>query len=251
MGARITFVREARSLLARGAMTSTLRSLAAAPILLLAAACAAGGAEPSAQVASASTRSAPIPDNLIPVPLVRQKTDYSCGDASALAVLRYWDYADYGSTPESDLYGPLGTTATDGTDPTPIRDYLQTVSGLHADYQHGADAVSEDDLVAAIDRGDPPIVDIEAWQGTKKDWTTDWDDGHYVVLVGYDAERFFFMDPSTGGHYAFIPRAEFDDRWHDVVGKSTHAFHMVIFVHGDGTPHADERPPHPTATRID
>ena len=229
-----------------------MRPLAAAPfVVLLLAACGASSGEESAQLAAASTRSAPIPDNLIAVPLVRQKTDYSCGDASALAVLRYWDYDDYARTPESDLYGPLGTTSADGTDPVPIRDYLETVGGVHADYRHGAEAVTEDDLVAAVDRGDPPIVDLQAWQGEKKDWGTDWDDGHYVVLVGYDAERFFFMDPSTGGHYAFIPRDEFDTRWHDVVGKSTHAFHMAIFVHGDGAAHTPDRAPPPSATRID
>jgi predicted double-glycine peptidase len=190
-----------------------------------------------------------LPENLVVVPLVRQQTNYSCGDAAALALLRYWDATDYAATPESALYAPLQTSEEDGTDPVPIRDYLAGVAGLHADYLH--DAVSDADLVAAVDRKEPPIVDIQAWQDRKADWSGDWDDGHYVVLVGYDAQRFYFMDPSTDGQYAYIPRAEFDARWHDVVGKATHTFHMAVFVHGEQRPAPLQRAAPPSVTRIE
>jgi predicted double-glycine peptidase len=196
-----------------------------------------------------------LPENMIPVPLVAQKTDYSCGDASALAILRYWLNDTWKQRPETDLYKPLGTTSKDGTDPRPIATFLAGQAGLSADYVSGEADVTTDDLEAAIDGGDPTIVDIEAWQAVAhaqdmKPWATDWIDGHYVVLTGYDADNYYFMDPSTTGRYAYIPKAQFAKRWHDVLGTSQHVQHMTIFVHGGTTPF---QPPHalpPRATII-
>jgi predicted double-glycine peptidase len=202
------------------------------------------------------TRSFPhptLPDNMIPVPLVAQKTDYSCGDASTLAVLRYWLNDDWKQQPETTLYKPLGTTSKDGTDPRPIADFLAAQAGLSADYVSGG--VTVEDLEAAVDAGDPTIVDIEAWQAVKrvqdmKPWATDWIDGHYVVLTGYDAQNYYFMDPSTTGRYAYIPKAQFADRWHDVLGTATHVQHMTIFVHGDTQPYQPAHALPPRATII-
>ncbi len=42
---------------------------------------------------------------------------------------------------------------------------------------------------------------------------------HYAVAIGYDEKHIYFMDPSTLGHYTFIPIAEFLDRWHDMDGQ--------------------------------
>ena len=58
-----------------------------------------------------------------------------------------------------------------------------------------------------------------------------------MVLVGYDAEHLFFMDPSvlTPGAYAFMPRAELDERWHDLAGLDDRRLQrMVVFVRGEG-----------------
>ena len=117
---------------------------------------------------------------------------------------------------EADLYAPLHTTANDGTDPEPITDYLKGVRGLSAEFRVGATAR---DPTAAIDRGEPP----PSWTFKRKDesrtpdvaeWAADWDDGHYALLVGYDARELYFMDPSTSLHYAHIPRGEIEARWH-------------------------------------
>jgi hypothetical protein len=140
----------------------------------------------------------------------------------------------------------LKTTEKDGTDPQPITDYLNGEDGVSAElrmFDHaGADvddaALAE--IERAVDRGEPTIVDLQAWQDVNhvadlKPWATDWDDGHYIVLVGYDDANLFFMDPSTKGHYAYIPKGEFVERWHDVVGAdNVHTYHAAIFVHTQG-----------------
>lgn len=198
-----------------------------------------------------------LPAAALPVPLVRQRQSYSCGDAVTLALLRYWKSAEYRHTLESALYGPLHTTPQEGTDPQPMANFLARVPGLQAEYRaDGASAVELADLERAVDRGDPPIVGIQAWQEVKsasdlRPWSADWDDGHYVVLIAHDSQNLFFMDPSTAGHYTYIPRADFPERWHDVVGpEHAHASHMTIFVHGMTTPFRPTRPLPPKATAI-
>ena len=143
--------------------------------------------------------------------------------------------------PSSRLYAALDTSKKNGTDPQPIAAFLDgdsgTDLGLDALYANEDDnGVELADLLAAIDNGTPPIVDIEAWQDVTqredlKPWATDWDDGHYVVLVGYDDDNLYFMDPSTARFCAYIPRDEFVQRWHDTVGaNNAKKQHMTIFV---------------------
>ena len=162
--------------------------------------------------------------------------NYSCGDVAALALLRYWDPADYATRRESDLYAPLRTSPADGTDPQPIADYFGTVAGLSGELRLRA---TLGDLLGAIDRGEPVIVDLQAWKDepgapAAEEWAADWDDGHYAVLVGYDDRELFFMDPSTSEHYAYVPRTELEPRWHDLLtGSNEHIEHAAIFVHAN------------------
>jgi len=37
----------------------------------------------------------PLPQNLIRVPTVKQRTNFSCGNAATLALLRYWRWDAY------------------------------------------------------------------------------------------------------------------------------------------------------------
>jgi hypothetical protein len=56
-----------------------------------------------------------------------------------------------------------------------------------------------------------------------------------VVMVGYDDQRLFFMDPCTlaPAGYAFLPRGEFEDRWHDLSGDhDVRVDRMTIFARG-------------------
>ncbi|MGO8994648.1 MAG: C39 family peptidase [Polyangiaceae bacterium] len=216
--------------------------------LLLPALCACPSRGTSASAApdsgpSSQATDAPLalPANAIPVPLVRQKVNYSCGDVATLALLRYWDPADYASVPETALYAPLLTTERDGTDPAPMARYLSGVRApaLTAELRFH---VRVEELMSAIDRREPPIVDFQAWKDeprspSEDEWAADWDDGHYAVLVGYDARELYFMDPSTSDHYAYVPVQEFVARWHDVLtGSNEHIEHATIFVHASVAP---------------
>jgi predicted double-glycine peptidase len=189
-----------------------------------------------------ATPGARLPASLLPLPLVRQQTGYSCGAAALLSVLRYWRAFD---GDEKALYGLLDTTPADGTDPQKLAAGAKSF-GLKAEWREN---LALADLRSALERGDTPILDIEAWPdaGAKKiSWLDDWDDGHYAVLIGMDSGFAYFMDPSSDGKYAYIPLPELADRWHDVEtrgGQSRRYVHFAVFIHGDREPAAAPRPP--------
>jgi predicted double-glycine peptidase len=187
-----------------------------------------------ASVGACTPRVAPgprLPTNALPVPLVRQATDYSCGAAALLAVLYYWQVTDQ---KESDLYEALHMSPSDGTPPMRIAEVARSFQ-LDARI---AENQRLDDLRAAIAAGESVIIDLEAWhEGSGPvDWSADWDDGHYVVLVGMDERYAYVMDPSAAAGYGYVPLDELDARWHDVEtlpdGGSRRYVHTSIVVRG-------------------
>jgi len=192
-----------------------------------------------------------MPANRIPIPPVKQQTSYSCGPAAALSMLRYWRWETFSRVDEGALHMPLRTTETQGTEPEPIVEYLREIVGLDAEYRHGDVTLAE--LERAVDAGQPPVVDLQAWRDEPRPWRDTWDAGHYVILVGYDADRLFVMDPSvlTPGAYAFLPRAELDERWHDLAGMDELRLErMAIFVRGHGHRWMPDEPVETSATRL-
>jgi predicted double-glycine peptidase len=192
---------------------------------------------------------ASLPVNLVQVPVVTQRRDFSCGPAAALALLRYWRPEAYGAVDETDLYASLETTNERGTEPEPMEALLRR-SGLEAHYRFGDVTVSE--LERAVDAREPPIVDLQAWTDHEAPYRETWDAGHYVVMVGYDDERLFFADPSTmtPHGYVFLPRAELEERWHDLAGSNdVPVERMAIFVRGPARRAPDVAPP-PGAVKL-
>lgn len=191
----------------------------------------------------------PLPANLVQVPVVQQGQGFSCGVAATLLLLRFWRVAAYDGVDEAVLYAPLGTTQARGTEPEPMASLL-CKAGLVAQYRHGD--VTLEELERAVDRREPPIVDLQAWSDHGASWAQTWDAGHYVVMVGYDAEHLFFVDPSraTPRGYAFLPRADLEDRWHDLAGDDDLPLtRMAIFVRGSSRWQPPQAPP-ATATRL-
>lgn len=148
---------------------------------------------------------------LIKVPLTRQATDYTCGAAAVQSVIGY--YGD--NIRESALAKELRTNAAVGTG-------YQNILAFAKRHGYKVSVYKDCTIIALeklIDNGLPVICLIQAWPERKVNYATDWEDGHYVVAVGYDRDNIYFMDPCTLGKYTFIPRAEFLTRWHDTDGK--------------------------------
>jgi len=192
-----------------------------------------------------------LPANLVPVPPVKQVTDFSCGAAATLSLLRLWRWESYADIEETELHPALETTDARGTEPEPMTEYLRVAAHLKAEYRHGDVTLAQ--LQAAVDRGEPPIVDLQAWRDGDRPWRETWDAGHYVVLVGYDSDRLFVMDPSvlTPAAYAYLPAAELDERWHDLAGPHDVPLErMAIFVPGGGLRWQPAEPVVALATRL-
>lgn len=186
---------------------------------------------------------APLPTNLVAVPVVTQANGFSCGAAATLSLLRFWRVDAFARAEESALYAPLQTTEERGTEPEPMVE-LMRANGLDASYRHSD--VRLEELERAVDRREPPIVDLQAWSDHGAPWRDTWDAGHYVVMVGYDAERLFFVDPSraTPLGYAFLLRDALEERWHDLTGERDAPRHrMTIFVRGENRWLPSEQPP--------
>lgn len=150
----------------------------------------------------------PLPkiSNLIPVPLTRQGADYTCGITAVQSILGYYGI----DRRQDDLIAAMKPDPDMGTNYQNVLAYAQSL-GFEASAHKG---MTLDELKGYIDRRVPVLLAIQAWMTPPVDWKT-FEEGHYVVAVGYDAENFYFMDPSTLGHYTYIPIPEFLERWHD------------------------------------
>lgn len=150
-------------------------------------------------------------NNLINVPFCRQATDRTCGVACLQSLIYYY----YSNDPnlrwvrEDDLAKEMKT----GDEGTRYEEIVASAKakGLNADVRMN---MTLDELKQAIDQKKPVICVIQAWVEDPKDYEG-YEDGHYVIAIGYDKENIYFMDPSTLGHYAYIPIKDFLVRWHD------------------------------------
>ncbi len=180
-----------------------------------------GGSGGTASAAAVLEYSVRAVTNFIKVPLARQATAYTCGPTALQSVLYH-----YGQELRQDLLAAaLKSDPNTGTSYIEIVNFAQSLGFEVAVYFD----LTADELRKFIDAGQPVIVAIQAWPATAVDWTTDWNDGHYAVAVGYDQDNFYFMDPYTLGNYTFIPTAEFLNRWHDMAG-SMRVNHLAIVV---------------------
>lgn len=172
-----------------------------------------------------------LPDDALPVPLVTQPDDFSCGAASLESILFYYRVWDGDLV---KLYRPLRTDPEVGTDQGPIVKFARSRS-LAASYRSGS-GVGLSELRRSLARREPVMLLIQAWRTRSVEWRTDMDDGHWVVLIGTDAHYAYFMDPSAHFGYGYMPLDELLERWHheDDVGRGRigRVEHGAIFFDG-------------------
>jgi predicted double-glycine peptidase len=126
-----------------------------------------------------------------------------------MAALVYFGVFD---EPESRLDIELDATPEQGTHPQRIAEEARAF-GLDAEVRTG---LTLDDLARELARGSVVILDLQAWPSTPPAHAaTEWEDGHYVVLVGIDDARVYAMDPSVRTGYAYLARDDLLRRWHD------------------------------------
>lgn len=144
----------------------------------------------------------------IKVPQARQGYNYTCGVAALQSLLYY-----YGDEWRQDkLAQALSSDSVSGTNYRKIIQFTHNLGYSTKVLQN----LSVDSLKLLTRQGFPLILVIQAWADDPSNYINDWEDGHYVLCIGYDKDKFYFMDPSTLGHFTYIPKDEFLNRWHDI-----------------------------------
>ena len=162
------------------------------------------------------------------VPDVRQATDYTCSASALQGVLAYYGI----EAREDELATELGATPKDGAPPEAI----VRVGKAHGLAVASRDDMTIDDVAAEVARGNPVIVDLQAWADTPpKSWADDWDDGHYAIVVAVEGDEIVLEDPSVLGSRSVLSRHELEERWHDEDNGHRHIRTGIIFT---GKPHA-------------
>lgn len=162
--------------------------------------------------------------HFIYVPLTRQNANYTCGVTAFQSILGY-----YGLDKRLDeLASALKPDQENGTNYLSMEAYAKS-QGFEVNIQT---EMTLAELKGYIDQKKPVLLAIQAWADSCSVYSSlQNEDGHYVVAIGYDDRNFYFMDPSTLGHYTYIPTAEFVARWHDYDSygnKVLNRFGMVI-----------------------
>lgn len=164
--------------------------------------------------------------HFIPVPLTYQAFDYSCGVAALQSILYY-----YGKEFRHDeLAKVLEPDPLNGTNYQKMVDFVRSL-GFRVEVRT---QMLLDELKKVIDNRKPVLVLIQAWPDSPVQWSESWGEGHYAVAVGYDEKYIYFMDPSTLGHYTFIPIPEFLERWHDMDGQAK-LVHFSLVITREGS----------------
>ncbi|HXX66296.1 MAG TPA: cysteine peptidase family C39 domain-containing protein [Polyangiaceae bacterium] len=165
---------------------------------------------------------ASTPSAELAVPDVRQSTGYTCGAAALQAVLAYYGI----SSREDRLSAQMGATPSDGIAPQAI---VRTARahGLAAELREN---MTVEELALEVRERRPVIVELQAWADPPRThWESDWDDGHYAILVGIEKDELVFEDPSVLGSRAQLSRQEFEARWHDIDFGQRHIHAGILF----------------------
>lgn len=161
----------------------------------------------------------------------RQSTEYSCGASALQAVMSYWGK----DVDETELMQLLGTTPEEGTWPEDLVRVARS-QGLQAELKSD---LTLEEVQRATALGHPVIVLGQAWRSESPDETSvaeEWDCGHWFIVLDIDKDHVYFEDPYVRMGKGFVPRATFEDGWHNVMGGN-HANptqnRMGIFIRGD------------------
>lgn len=161
-------------------------------------------------------------DVFIDIPNLRQYGTYTCG-ATCVQMLMNW-INPYDSDLNLTAYEEsLGTGEETGTPPENIIGYFEENEiSITAKEKR-----TINNLTAALDKGHPVLMCIQAWAASDDGYNTENPDdedtylteGHWVICVGYkkldSGYTFYFNDPACVG-YCLMSEEELDDRWIDM-----------------------------------
>lgn len=190
-----------------------------------------------------NSRKIPSGAIMIPLPLVRQPDNYSCGAGALMSIASYFGV---GPAKIDEFKEALCTSSIYGTYHRDIARYANEI-GLNAEVRIN---MTRSQLKSLLKSKTPVILSLQAWAADTSVYE-DPDhnkDGHYIVAIGYDDNNYFyFMDPSITGKLGYLSWEELKKRWHEDEGFEKEEVHKSLgIIIRPGNAKAD-----PIAFRID
>jgi ABC-type bacteriocin/lantibiotic exporter with double-glycine peptidase domain len=161
---------------------------------------------------------------MIDIPVAIQTFDFDCGAKALQVVMAYYGVEKR----EDELINDLKC----GKDGTPIENIVGVAEGNGFEVI-ARSGVSVETVKQYIEKNIPVIVLLQAWAErymTLEDWRTDYDDGHYAIVIGYQDNIVVFEDPSSFRR-TWLTEEEFLARWHDAdprTGEKYDQFAVVL-----------------------
>ncbi|MFH1682228.1 MAG: cysteine peptidase family C39 domain-containing protein [Candidatus Woesearchaeota archaeon] len=168
---------------------------------------------------------------ILDFPELRQTYEYDCGAKALQAVFAYFGL----EFSEEVLIKEAKTSEKEGTTVINIEKTAEKY-GFKVDSR----AMEIKEVQEYINQKIPVILLLQAWkEDLKVNWEQDWQNGHYVVAIGYDQERIYFEDPAAFKR-TFLSYAELEKRWHDLI-QGKRYIRRGIALYGK-TPKFDSKP---------
>jgi ABC-type bacteriocin/lantibiotic exporter with double-glycine peptidase domain len=150
--------------------------------------------------------------------------DFDCGAKALQMVMAYYGV----EVREDELIEALGT----GMEGTATSDMV-VVAQRHGFQVKACCGWALREVKRTVNAGDPVIVLLQAWADrymTVEDWRSDYEDGHYAIVIGFAKRVLLFEDPASFRR-TWLREREFLSRWHDRDTKTNETlehFGMVL-----------------------
>ena len=149
-------------------------------------------------------------------PRVAQGFTYDCGAAAFQLVLTYYGVYER----ETEFMKILKTVPVEkfnnGTKLSAIKKGAEFY-GFECEIKRN---MTDKDLIKCIDKDIPVIVLLQAWRLKEdEEWTESYNNGHYVVAIGYTKDKIIFEDPYSFTRN-YLTFSELKQRWHAVNDNS-------------------------------
>lgn len=146
---------------------------------------------------------------IIDLPSGRQSFDFDCGAKALQLVMAYYGI----DVNEGELFNDLKISSQGA----PLKNMI-SVAEKHGFQVVAKCGVSLNTIKEYLDNDIPVIVLVQAWakkQMTLEEWRSNYDDGHYAIIIGHYGPIFVFEDPASFSK-TWMSEKEFMARWHDV-----------------------------------
>lgn len=145
--------------------------------------------------------------NILEFPDTRQATGFTCGASSVQSIMYYYGQ----NIREDNLAEALGSDPDAGTAIADVEQFFKS-QGLRVN----SGIMTVADLRRNVDMGIPTMLPIQAWpDDPKKNLADSWDDGHWVVVIGYAPGTIIFDDPVLLDNHGYMAVDVLNKRWHD------------------------------------